>query len=97
MLSFICGIEDGEADFDSDERELDFACVYTARDDVEARMIENLLYENSIACFRRNLNNAGFMTVYGGNSRMGVEIYVRQEDEAAALEVLNFEEPLREE
>ena len=94
MFSFICGIEEGDADFDSDERELDFACVYTARDDVEARMIENLLYENSIACFRRNLNNAGFMTVYGGNSRMGVEIYVRQEDEEEAREVLNFEEPL---
>ena len=97
MFSFICGIDEGDADFGSDERDLDFACVYTARDDVEARMIENLLYENSIACFRKNLNNAGFMTVYGGNSRMGVEIYVRQEDEAAALEVMNFEEPLREE
>ena len=92
MLSFICGIEEEEADFDSDEKDLDFACVYTARDDVEARMIENLLYDSGISCFRKNLNNAGFMTVYGGNSRMGVEIYVRQEDEGEAREILNFEE-----
>ena len=88
MFSFICGIDEGEADFDSDEKELECVCIYTASSDLEARMIENLLIENSIPCFRKDLNNAGFMNVYAGSSLMGTEIYVTKADEEKAVSLL---------
>ena len=88
MLSFICGIDEADADFDSDEKDLECVCIYTAANDLEARMIENLLFDNSIPCFRKDLNNAGFMNVYAGISNMGTEIYVTKADEERAAELL---------
>ena len=87
MLLFIAGTDDESALYDKDD--IEFVCVYTAKNDLEARMAENLLQDNGIPCFRQDLFNAGFMNVYGGSSRMGVSIYTAPEKAEEAREILS--------
>ncbi|MBQ9065252.1 MAG: alpha/beta hydrolase fold domain-containing protein [Blautia sp.] len=94
MLGFICGKSSDETEAWDDEADVEFACIYTARDDLEARMIETLLRDNNIPCFRRDLGNAGFLNVYAGNSRMGVSLFTaadRAEEVRRLLEETGIE------
>ena len=86
MLLFISGTDDENAL--CDDNDMEFVCVHTARDDLEARMIENLLRDNGIPCFRQDPFNAGFMNVYGGASRMDVYICTSSDKAEEAREIL---------
>ena len=64
-------------------------CIFTASDDIQARMVEELFRANEIPCFRKDQYNAGFMNVYGGNSRMGTQIYISPRNRDTAETLLN--------
>lgn len=62
--------------------------IFTAQDHMQAQMIIQALKAQKIPAYRRDLENAGLLNIYGGNSRSGEEIYVAPQHVDAAMEVL---------
>lgn len=62
--------------------------LFTAQDNIQAKMIISTLKENHIFAIKEELGNAGLMNLYGGNSRAGENIYVVKEDAEKAAEIL---------
>jgi hypothetical protein len=62
--------------------EKDFVKVYSSADPYQADMAHDILDENDIQCVMLNQHDSMFPSI--GE----IEIYVRQDDEASALEIL---------
>ena len=62
--------------------------IYTAPDNLQAEMILEVLGENGIPGYKRDLGAAGIMNLYTGNSTFGEEIFVAEEDVPKAAELL---------
>ncbi len=88
MLTFI---QDGQwtKQGDPPDGPEEFICIFTAADDIQARMVEELFRANEIPCFRKDKYNADFMNVYGGNSKMGTEIFISSVHRESAESLLN--------
>lgn len=62
--------------------------LYTAQDNLQAEMIINILENNNIPTVKEDLGNAGLMNLYGGNSKYGENIYIRESDVETASQIL---------
>ncbi len=70
--------------------------VTSAANDIDAGLIMNLLINNNIPCFKKDLGAGGYMNVYMGYSVYGEDIYVDRKDYAAALDLISSLEPDKE-
>jgi len=68
------------------EREL--VEIYRAEDEFQAKMILAALEEAGILVLKKDQGNAGIMNIYGGNSRAGALLFVKEEDASRALDTL---------
>lgn len=67
--------------------------IYSAPDAISGEMIRNLLHNEGIECYKKELETGNFMNIYMGYSVFGEEIYVNAMDEKAAREILKVLEP----
>lgn len=67
--------------------------VTSAANNIDAGLIMNLLINNNIPCFKKDIGVGGYMNVYMGYSVYGEDIYVDRIDYEAALELINSLEP----
>lgn len=67
--------------------------IYSAPDAISGEMIRNLLHNEGIECYKKELETGNFMNIYMGYSVFGEEIYVNAVDEKAAREILKVLEP----
>lgn len=67
--------------------------IYSAPDAISGEMIQNLLHNEGIECYKKELETGNFMNIYMGYSVFGEEIYVNAMDEKAAREILKVLEP----
>lgn len=67
--------------------------IYSAPDAISGEMIRNLLHNEGIECYKKELETGNFMNIYMGYSVFGEEIYVNSVDEKAAREILKVLEP----
>ncbi|MFR5601355.1 MAG: DUF6506 family protein [Lachnospiraceae bacterium] len=62
--------------------------IFTAEDSIQAEMLLDTLKNNGVPAYKQAAGPGGFMTVYGGNAKSGEEIYVAEENEEKAMEIL---------
>lgn len=67
--------------------------IYSAPDAINGEMIINLLRNEGIKCYKKELETGNYMNIYMGYSVFGEEIYVNAMDEKAAREILKVLEP----
>jgi hypothetical protein len=67
--------------------------IYSAPDAINGEMIQNLLHNEGIECYRKELETGNYMNIYMGFSVFGEDIYVNALDEQAAREILQVLEP----
>lgn len=67
--------------------------IYSAPDAINGEMIQNLLRNEGIECYRKELETGNYMNIYMGFSVFGEDIYVNALDEQAAREILQVLEP----
>lgn len=67
--------------------------IYSAPDAINGEMIKNLLHNEGIECYRKELETGNYMNIYMGFSVFGEDIYVNALDEQAAREILQVLEP----
>ncbi|MGN6714963.1 putative signal transducing protein [Anaerocolumna jejuensis] len=70
--------------------------VTSAANDIDAGLIMNLLINNNIPCFKKDIGAGGYMNVYMGYSVYGEDIYVDRKDYEAALDLIGSLEPDKE-
>lgn len=70
--------------------------VTSAANDINAGLIMNLLINNNIPCFKKDIGAGGYMNVYMGYSVYGEDIYVDRKDYEAALDLISSLEPDKE-
>lgn len=62
--------------------------LYTAKDNLEAAMIADVLETNGIAAVMQDESSMGVLNLYGGFSKAGIFIYVTKENYEKAKELL---------
>ena len=62
--------------------------IYTAQNSLQADMILEMLKSNGIPAYKKDLGYAAIMNIYGGYSNGGEEIYVAEENQEKAAEIL---------
>ena len=62
--------------------------LYTAKDNLEAAMIADVLETNGIAAVMQDESSMGVLNLYGGFSKTGIFIYVTKENYEKAKELL---------
>lgn len=62
--------------------------LYTAKDNLEAAMIADVLETNGIAAVMQDESSMGVLNLYGGFSKAGFFIYVTKENYEKAKELL---------
>lgn len=67
--------------------------IYSAPDAISGEMIQGLLHNEGLECYRKELETGNFMNLYMGYSVFGEDIYVNALDETAAREILKVLEP----
>lgn len=68
------------------ERKAVRLCI--TRDNLEAQMILNVLEDEHIPAYKKDLGSAQIMNLYGGNSSFGEEIYVAEDDACRAMDII---------
>lgn len=63
-------------------------CIYTAGDRIEAEMLLEALRRNRIQAYREASGSGEIMDVYTGNSIFGEKIFVDEQDEREAREIV---------
>lgn len=63
-------------------------CIYTAGDRIEAEMLLEALHRNRIQAYREASGSGEIMDVYTGNSIFGEMIFVDEQDEGEAREIV---------
>lgn len=63
-------------------------CIYTAGDRIEAEMLLEALRRNRIQAYREASGSGEIMDVYTGNSIFGEKIFVDEQDEGDAREIV---------
>lgn len=69
--------------------ELKIVKIFTAQDNIQAKMIIDTLKNNNVSALKEDLGNAGFMNLYGGNSQSRENIYVSADNAEKSKEILN--------
>lgn len=67
--------------------------IYSAPDAINGEMVQGLLRNEGIECYRKELETGNYMNIYMGYSVFGEDIYVNALDEQAAREILQVLEP----
>ena len=62
--------------------------IFSSEDNIQAEMILGALKESQIPAFKRDAGGGGFLNLYGGNAVCGEDIYVAEDNEESAKEVL---------
>lgn len=62
--------------------------IFTAMDSIQADMIVNVLEDNQIPAFKKEIGAGEIMHLYGGNSKFGTEIYISETNADSAREIL---------
>lgn len=62
--------------------------IYTATDKIAADMLVEALKNQGIQAYRQGVGSGGYMDIYAGNSMFGEDIYVDEQEEQAAMEVI---------
>jgi len=65
------------------------------RDEYEADMIESILSSNCIKASRKHREAGGYLSIYMGNSVLGMDIYVLESAYEAAKELIETEQEAR--
>jgi len=63
--------------------------IYNAKDAIEARIICDMLMEEDIQNFCKEPGSGQYLSITTGASFCGTDIYINDEDEEAAREVVN--------
>jgi hypothetical protein len=63
--------------------------IKTVANQIEAELILNLLHNNNIPCFKKDIAAGGYMNIYMGYSVYGQDLYVDEGDYQRAIELLN--------
>lgn len=58
------------------------------QNNLEAQMILNVLEDEHIPAYKKDLGSAQVMNLYGGNSSFGEEIYVAEDDVCRAMDII---------
>ena len=62
--------------------------VFTAQDNLTAKMILDEFEMNQVPAYKKDLGNAEILNLYGGYSHAGEDIFVAEEDVPKAVEIL---------
>lgn len=63
--------------------------IISTSDQIQTRMVENLLKEAGIPCFSKYQGYGGYLKVYMGTSVYGIDTYVNDEDYGRAKEIVD--------
>lgn len=77
----------------SDQKTTELVKIYSAPDAINGEMVQGLLRNEGIECYRKELETGNYMNILMGYSVFGEDIYVNALDEQAAREILQVLEP----
>ena len=77
----------------SNQKTTELVKIYSAPDAINGEMVQGLLRNEGIECYRKELETGNYMNILMGYSVFGENIYVNALDEQAAREVLQVLEP----
>lgn len=57
----------------------------SVKDNLQAEMILDVLKQNSIYAYKKDIENAGILNIYSGNSSVGEDIFIQEKDKTEAI------------